>query len=145
MSDNVVDLSVQFALNKTAASLLKRAKIIGLVADELTTVLATMTHMEQRFLSAIIAWRIEGGAALPATDLLSKLPALHGLEFGAIQSTAAGLAEADVIEVVPTDHDEKGETTAVAFVWPALERLLHQGEQRIAGSKLTDAHGNPLR
>lgn len=145
MSNNVVDLSVQFALNKTAASLLKRAAIIGMVRDELTTIMSTLTHNEQRFLAAIIAWRIEGGMALPATDLLSHLPSLHGLEFGSIQATAAGLADAEVIEVVETDTDEHGETSRVAFVWPALERLLTQGEERIAGSKLTDSQGNPLR
>lgn len=142
---NVVDLSIQFALNKTAASVLKRAKIIGAVADELTTILASLTHNEQRFLSAMIGWRIEGGHALPATDLLSHLPALHGLEFGSIQATAAGLADANVIEVVPTDQDEKGETTRVAFVWPALERLLVAGEKRAEGPTLTDPNGNPLR
>lgn len=145
MSENVVDLSVQFAMNKSAASLLKRASIIGAVADELTTIICTLNHQEQRFLTAMIGWRIEGGMALPASDLLSKLPALHGLEFGAIQATAAGLAEAGVIDVVEVEHDTKGNTTAVAFVWPALERMMVAGEQRTGGPKLTDAHGRPLR
>lgn len=142
---NVVDLSVQFAMSKPAAALLKRAATIGAVADELTAILCTLNHTEQRFLAAMIAWRIEGGQALPASDLLTKLPSLHGLEFGSICATAEGLAEAEVIRVVPVGKDEKGKANAMGFVWPALERLMELGDQRATGPKLTDLQGNPLR
>lgn len=142
---NVVDLSIAFSINKTAAAVLKRCALIGVMADDLQAILAPLKHNEQRLLTAIIAWRVEGGMALPASDLLMKLPALQGLEWGSIQRTAEALADADVIDVVPVDQDKQGNVTAVAFVWPALERLLEVADTRIFGTKLTDTSGNPLR
>ena len=142
---NVIDLSKSFAVSKPAAALLKRAKAIGLVAEEITNAISMLAHEEQRFLAAMIGWRIEGGHALPASDLLSKLPALHGLEFGSIQSIAERLVENEVIEVVPVETDKAGNTTAVGFVWPALERLMLAGEERAMAPTLTDLNGQPLR
>ncbi|MES2347009.1 MAG: hypothetical protein V4641_05495 [Pseudomonadota bacterium] len=142
---NVVDLSQSFAMSRPAANLLKRAKAIGLVADQITMVLSQLPHEEQRFLTAIIGWRIEGGMALPASDLLSKLPSLHGLEFGSIQAISERLVENEVIEFVEVEKDAQGITTAGGFVWPALERLLLVGEDRAKTPVLTDLDGKPLR
>ena len=142
---NVVDLSLQLSLNKTAARVIHRAASVGAVRDDLLAVIAGLEHNEQRFLAAIIAWRIEGGMALPATDLLSHLPSLHGLEFGSIQATAAQLVDAGVLELVEVEKDDKGNATRVAFIWPALERLLELGAERAGGPKIMDLAGNPLR
>lgn len=145
MSDNVVDLSVQFAMNRTAMAVIRRARVVGEFADDIMAIISTLNHNEQRFLTAMIGWRIEGGHALPASDLLTKLPALHGLEFGSIQSTAEGLANADVIEVVPVGQDEKGNVTDVAFIWPALDRLMASADMEKGRAKLIDPNGNLLR
>lgn len=145
MSQNVVDLSVQFAMNKTASAVLTRAAAVGSVADQLLPILSQLKHNEQRFLVAMICWRIEGGMALPASDLLSKLPSLQGLEFGSIQSVAGDLAEAGVIEVVPTAGDDPAHPTAVGFIWPALERFLIVGTENVKGPRLTGLDGAPLR
>lgn len=142
---NVTDLSLQFALSKPAASLLRRAQIVGEHAEALQAILATLEHTEQRFLAAMIAWRIEGGQAFPASDLLTKLPSLYGLEFGSICATAEKLSDAGVIEVVVVERDAKQNPIAMAFVWPALERFLTEGERTHGRPRLTDLQGQPLR
>jgi hypothetical protein len=145
MSENVIDLAVQFQTDKGALLVMRRIRAVGNIADDLSTVLATLRHDEQRFLTALLVWRIEGGQVFPASDLLQKLPLLHSMSWSNIVSVAESLAEAGVIEVVPIEHDKEGTATRVGFVWKALDAAIEAAMQHADTPKIAGLDGTPLR
>lgn len=142
---NVVDLSIQFQTDKGALLVMRRIRAVADISEDVSTILSSLRHDEQRFLTAMLVWKIEGGAVFPASDLLTKLPLLHAMSWSNIQTVAGNLAEAGVIDVVPVETNDKGETTRVGFVWPALERAIEAAMHHADTPKIAGLDGSPLR
>jgi hypothetical protein len=145
MADNVVDLSKEFALDVRAKGFLSALRSLAAVSQPLGDVMATMMRDEQRVLAQVIAWRLEGGALLPATASLIHLPLLTGMGLNQLQEIIETLVNANVLEQVTVSRDKAGEPTQIGWRWPALERLLLQGEEIAKGPQLTTPGGAPLR
>jgi hypothetical protein len=147
MSDNVVDIRKLVDMDKRVAGFLNSIKALAAVIEPLGTTLSYMGQADQRLLAQIMAWRMEGGPYLPATEGLIHMPLLVGMGFASIAAAAERLVDGEVIVNVPLKTDPKnGNVLETGFRWPALEQLLAQGAHIAAGPQLTAADGvTPLK
>ena len=143
--EKVVDLGKMFALDNRARGFLTTLRALAAVSQPLGDVLATLSREEQRVLVQVIAWRLEGGALLPASAALIHQPLLIGMGLDQLQGIVESLVEGGVLEQVTVSRDKMGNPAQIGWRWPALERLLLQGEEIARGPQLTTLGGAPLR
>lgn len=143
--DKVVDLSREFALDNRTKGFLNALRSLSAVSQPLGDLMCTMMKDEQRVLAQIIAWRLEGGMALPASAALIHMPLLVGMGLDQLQEIIETLCNNNVLQQVTTERDKGGNPARIAFRWPALERLLIQGEEVAKGPQLLTPGGAPLR
>lgn len=143
--NNVVDLSKEFALDNRSKGFLSALRSLAAVSQPLGDVMATMMRDEQRVLAQVIAWRLEGGALLPASAALIHMPLLIGMGLDQLQQIVETLVDNGVLEQVTVSRDKNGNPAQIGWRWPALERLLLQGEEIAKGPQLTTPGGAPLR
>lgn len=140
------ELEVKLKLDKRVAGFLNAVKATAIAADSIATMLSLMPVAQQRFLCQLMAWRIEGGSILPATQGLLHMPQLVGMGWDEIQTTVELLLVAEIVSQVVTKTEKDGKTPkAMGFRYPAFERLLLQSQQRVEGPQLTDLAGRPLK
>lgn len=146
MSSNVDNsLAKRIAMDNRALGFINAVRSLAAVNQLFGDVLATMTKAEQRVLCQVAAWRIEGGAMLPATASLVHMPLLIGMGLDQLQDVIETLCENDVLEKVVVNHDKAGNVSEMAFRWPALDRLMLEGEKLAKGPELLTLSGRPLR
>lgn len=143
--EKVVDLSKEFALHKRTKGFLTSLRALAAVAQPLGDVMATMLRDEQLVLAQVIAWRLEGGAVLPASASLIHMPLLVGMGLDQLQEIIETLCNNGVLVQVTITRDAAGNPKQIGWQWPALERMLLQGEEIAKGPQLTTPGGAPLR
>lgn len=125
-----VDLKGLIHMDKRARGFVRTIRAIGRMHDALLLTLCTLPPAEQRFLMQILAWRMEGGTMLTATQGLVHMPLLVGMGFDEIKDAADSLVESGIIEFIATKTDDEGNPKAGGFRWPDLDRLLHEALQQ---------------
>ena len=147
MSDDgkVVDLSKEFALDNRAKGFLTALRSMAAVSQPLGDVLAALSREEQRVLMQVVAWRLEGAPFLPASAALIHQPLLHGMGLDQLQQIIEDLCDNGVLVQHVLSRDKAGNPAQIGWSWPALDRLLLQGEQIAKGPQLTTLGGAPLR
>lgn len=143
--DKVVDLTKEFALDNRAKGFLTALRSLAAVSQPLGDLMATMMKDEQRVLCQIIAWRLEGGIVLPASAALIHMPLLVGMGLDQLQEIIETLCNNNVLQQVTIERDKFGNAERIGWRWPALERLLLQGEEISKGPQLLTPGGAPLR
>jgi len=144
-NDKVVDLSKEFALDNRAKGFLGSLRALAAVSQPLGDLMCTMMKDEQRVLAQIIAWRLEGGVALPASAALVHMPLLVGMGLDQLQEIIETLCNNNVLQQITLERDKGGNAAKIGWRWPALERLLLQGEEVAKGPQLLTPGGAPLR
>lgn len=142
---NVVDLTQQFQLDNRAKGFLNALRALAAVSQPLGDVLCAMQRDEQRVCCQIIAERLEGAIGMRLRPRLVEEPLLIGMSLDTLQEIVEAMFNADVFQKIVVAEDRKGDVTAMMATWPALERLLLQGEQIAKGPQLTTPSGAPLR
>lgn len=144
-SNNVVDLAQHFALDNRAHGFIGALKAINAILDPVAKVLGAMNKADQRILMQILAWRLEGGSCLPATQGLVHMPLLAGMSFEVIGERVELMLDAGVLEQVVLSKDAKGNPISMGFRWPALESMLEQGKLIADGPQMVGLDGQPLK
>lgn len=139
------DLSKLIKLDTRARGFVRSVRAVSKLHDALLLTLCTLPTADQRFLMQILAWRMEGGTMLTATEGLIHQPLLIGMGFSQMKEIADNLIDAGIIEFVATKTDDDGNPLAGGFRWPDLDRmLLHAMEEKDAPTIL-GANGRALR
>lgn len=144
--DKVVDLSKEFALDDRAKGFLASVRSLAAVTHMVRDILSTLTKAEQRALCQVMAARLEGAAAMTASQNLVRAPLLIGMPFDHIVQVYDDLVTGEVLQTIITGTDKKGQPTSMAFRWEAFERLMILGEEMAAKPqpKFVTPGGAPL-